>query len=331
LTLTALSDQTMSSALHRAAARATLAPSIHNTQPWRFVVRAGQLDVYADRSSAVPVIDPTGRQLTISCGAAIFGARVSLAASNVEAVTMLLPDPTEPDLLASIVVIGAMPESDPDALRLDAAAEVRHSNRRQFDATPVPDAVVDRLTHAAEIEGAWLAPVRDLADRVAVAVLSQRADARQNTDPAYRAELREWTSVEPGRDDGIPAAAIPHTTGAAHDDVPIRDFDTRGAGELPPETRSRLDQTMGVLGTSGDDERNWLIAGQALGRILLELTTDGYVATILSQVAEEPDTRQQLRQDLRLDGQVALLLRIGVAAPATPTPRRPLDQVVTDA
>ncbi|MCW2527307.1 MAG: hypothetical protein JWM76_2167, partial [Pseudonocardiales bacterium] len=90
-TLTPLSDEAMSAALHRAAARATLAPSIHNTQPWRFVVRAGQLDVYADRSTAVPIIDPAGRQLAISCGAAIFGARVSLAASNIEAVTMLLP------------------------------------------------------------------------------------------------------------------------------------------------------------------------------------------------------------------------------------------------
>ncbi len=328
-------DQTIGSesteierALRYAAVRATLAPSIHNAQPWRFVVHPRGLDLYAARSRSTPVIDPTGRQLAIGCGAALFGARAAVAAAQLDAVTVLLPDPAQPDLLASITVIGAAQRLDEAAVRLDAVAQDRHSNRRQFAAEPVAEAVLDVLTHAAQIEGAWLQPIRGETDRAAVAVISQHADALQNADPAYRAELREWTTIDPDRRDGVPAAAVPHVTGASRDDVPIRDFDTQGAGGLPGDTHSGADQTLVVLGTGGDGLRDWLLAGQALGRVLLELTDAGLVSSILSQVVENPGTRQQLRSDLRLSGHPQLLLRIGTAEPTPQTPRLPLSDVV---
>ncbi len=328
-TFRVLAPDVVKSALVDAASRATLAPSIHNTQPWRFVVRSGRLDLYADPQRSVPVIDPSGRQRAISCGAALFGARVALAAAQFDVVTTLLPDPATPDLLASIAAVGVPDSADALALRLNAAADARHSNRRQFDPGPIPRDILEALTHAADIEGAWLQPVRDLDDRVTVATLSQRAQAMQNADPAYHAELQAWTGNEADRGDGVPAAVIPHTTGAAHDDIPIRDFDTRGDGELPAETRSRLDQTLLVLGTAGDALRDWLVAGQALDRVLLELTSAGFVASILSQVAEVSSTREQLRHELRLSGHPHLLLRVGVAAPTSATPRRPLTDVIT--
>ncbi|MEJ7705138.1 MAG: hypothetical protein WKF47_16485 [Geodermatophilaceae bacterium] len=102
-----------------------------------------------------------------------------------------------------------------------------------------------------------------------------------------------------------------------------------GAGALPTETRSSLTRTMFVLGADGDDMRSWLIAGQALGRVLLELTSAGFVSSILSQVVEVPKTRDQLHHELRLAGQPQLLLRVGVAEPTPASPRRPLDDVIT--
>jgi hypothetical protein len=327
----ALAPDVVEKALFHAAAQATLAPSIHNSQPWRFVVRPGGLDLYADRTRTAPVVDPHGRQLAISCGAALFTARVALAAAQFDVVTSLLTEPAEPDLLASISVVGVAPSLDEMARRLDAATERRHSNRRQFGPELIPDDVRDVVTHAAEVEGAWLQPVRDLDDRVSLATLTQHAEALQAADAAYRYELRTWTAGDPNRDDGIPASAIPSATGPAHDDIPIRDFDTHGIGVLPAETRSRLTQSMFVLGTAGDQLRDWLVAGQALGRVLLELTSAGWVASILSQVVELPITREQLRTQLRLTGNVQLLLRAGVAEPTPSTPRRPLDDAITTA
>lgn len=315
-------------ALRNAASRAVLAPSIHNSQPWRFVVRPDALDLYADPPRTTPVIDPSGRQMAIGCGAALFGARAAIAADQLDAVTTLLPDPAQPNLLASISIVGMAPALDRDALRLDAVAEARHSNRRQFAAESVTDDVLDVLSHAAQVEGAWLQPIRSEADRVAVAVISQHADALQNADPAYRAELRQWVTSDSHRPDGVPAAAVPSVTGASHDDVPIRNFDTAGDGALPAHDQSSGHQTMVVLGTAGDEMRDWLIAGQALGRVLLELTDAGLVASIMSQVAESPGTRQQLRSDLRLSGHPHLMLRIGSAESAAPTPRRPMSEVL---
>jgi hypothetical protein len=316
-------------ALYAAAARATLAPSIHNSQPWRFVVQPDALELHADLRRRAGVIDPHGRQLTISCGAALFGARAALAAAGVEVTVTPTPDSGHPELLARLEVVGAGRPPDPDAQRLDAVAEQRHSNRRRFGPETVPAEQMERLESAAAAEGAWLHAVRDLDDRITVARLSQRADAQQNADPAYRAELRAWTSTDPERPDGVPAAVVPRVTGAAHDDVPIRDFDTRGSGELPTETRSSLNQTLVVLGADCDGPRDWLAVGQALDRVLLELTAAGFVASVLSQVSEIPSIRQQLRDGLRLSGYPCLLLRAGKADPTPATPRRPLADVIS--
>lgn len=321
-------------ALYRAAARATLAPSIHNTQPWRFVVAPDRLELHADAGRAVPVIDPDGRQLAISCGAALLGARLSLAAAGVDVRVELLPDEqAAPDLLAVLVPTGADAEPDTTARRLDAAARSRRSNRREFGPEQLPESVIDALGRAAHTEGAAVQFVSDLDDRVAIATLAQRAGATQDEDPAYHQELRTWTTDDPARTDGVPGVAVPHLTNrigdGSHDDVPIREFDTTGSGQLPSQTRSSLHQTMFVLTTPSDHRRDWLVAGQALYRVLLELTDTGYVASIFSQICEVPATRQELRRRLRLSANPQLMLRAGTAPPTAPTPRRPLAEAIS--
>ena len=214
-----VSDQ-VQSLLFRAAARATLAPSIHNTQPWRFVIDH-QLELYSDPSRAVPVIDPEGRQRTISCGAALYGARIALSGAAAATELEILPDATrEPELMARLTVTGLTEPADLEARRLDAAARSRRSNRRRFGDEHVPPDVVDRLQHAAQAEGALLQPVTDPDDRLRLAPLLQHADAEQSADPAYRTELRAWTSDDPSRLDGVPAEAVPHVIGrhATRDD-----------------------------------------------------------------------------------------------------------------
>ena len=80
--------------------------------------------------------------------------------------------------------------------------------------------------------------IRDPDQRLAVATLSQHADDIENLNPAYRAELRAWTTDDPLRGDGVPNIAVPHVDGSAEDEVPIRDYDTRGTGALPVLTHS---------------------------------------------------------------------------------------------
>ena len=328
--MTTIMSTQVTSALRRAAVRATLAPSVHNTQPWRFDLRRTELDIVADQSRQLSVLDPTGRQLTISLGCALFNARVALAAGNVAPYIERFPDPANPALAARIQVEHLAGGVVDPISGYDSLLEHRQTNRRRFTDEHVPGEVVDALVTAAEAEGAVLLPIRTEDDRLTVARLSQKADEIQLLDPAYRAELRAWTSADPGRRDGVPASAVPHVDGTAQDDVPIRDFDTSGDGWLPPETHSSRQQCLLLLGTARDDANSWLRAGEALEHVLLEVTRRGFAASPLTQVVEVGWTRAALREALRLNWQPHVLLRVGRAPVTAASRRRRLVEVLTE-
>ncbi len=328
--MTSVMNTAATRALRRAVIRATLAPSVHNTQPWRFVLDGDALEIHMDPSRQLRVLDPRGRQMTLSCGCALFNARVALAASGCPVTVERFPDPASPDLFARIVAASGAAPADPALAVLDPSIDTRRMNRREFSDEPVPDSLVEVVIGAARTEGARAMALVRPEDRLVAARLSQLADLIENADPAYRAELRAWTSDDPRRTDGVPASAVPHVDGGAEDDLPIRDFDTHGMGWLPTRTRSSLNQFLLLLGTMTDDRMAWLRAGEALERILLEVTGQGYVASPLTQMIEVPKTNALLRQELRLEMTPHVLLRLG-RAPATPaTRRRRLVDVFTD-
>jgi hypothetical protein len=308
-------------ALRTAAHQASLAPSIHNTQPWRFALGAETLEIHADRTRRLRVLDPHGRQLTLSCGCALFNARVALAAAGYAASVARLPDPADPDLLARIGIDLCRPPGH-RLVRLDPMIETRQTNRRAFTDEHVPDEVVELLVDAARREEVTALPVVREEDRMALARLSQLAEREELVDPAYRAELRAWTSTDPDRLDGVPASAVPHVDAGAQDDLPIRDFDTHGAGGLPTETRSSVKQCLLLLCTDEDTPASWLRAGEALERVLLEITRHGYAVSPFTQVIEVAYTNALLRSELRLAGYPHILLRIGHAPPTPRTRRR---------
>ena len=317
-------------ALRRAAVRATLAPSVHNTQPWRFHLKRDALDIYADRTRQLHVLDPTGRQLIISCGCALFNARVSLAADNVRVSLERYPVEARSDLLATLTYVPGESEEVPDVTRLERVIELRQTNRRRFADDEVPADVLEQLEAAATAEGAELIVVRDPEQRITVASLSQHADEIENLNPAYRAELRAWTSADPGRRDGVPATVVPHVDGTSGDEVPIRDFDSHGQGFLPTNTQSSRNQCLVLLGTAGDNPADWLRAGEALERVLLEITRLGYAVSPLTQITEVPSARAQLRAELGLRMFPHVLLRIGRAATTPSSRRRRLVEVIVE-
>lgn len=327
--MTTSTQATLAGALRRAAVRATRAPSVHNTQPWRFNLTPDALEIRADPSRQLRVLDPRGRQLMLSCGCALFNARVALAAAGWGIQVERFPDSASPDLLARIVIDGPV-DRDDDLAVLDPAIDVRQTNRRRFSEEVVPADVVAALVDAANREGAEVVAIQRPEDRLAAARLSQLADQIENADPAYRAELRAWTSDDPGRNDGVPAFAVPHVNGGAQDDLPIRDFDTRGTGSLPALTRSSLNQCMLLLGALEDTWMAWLRSGEALERMLLEVAARGYTASPLTQVIEVARTNELLRHELRLLMHPHVLVRVGRASATPRTRRRRLVDVITE-
>jgi hypothetical protein len=313
------------SALEYAVDRGRLAPSVHNTQPWTFLLFPDRLELRADRSRQLAVLDPSGRELVQSVGAALLNVRAALAARSFAVTVERLPAADEPDLLAVIRPCAGIP--DAALARLDRVAHRRHTNRRPFSAGTVPEGVLAGLVDVVAMEDTLLVPVRGQEQRRLVAELTQEADHKQNADPAYLAELRHWTNRRPAEGDGVAADAVPFTAGKHADPVPLRDFDTRGAGALPSRTGSGTDETLLLLATGQDDADAWLRSGEALERLLLELTRLDWVAGPVTQSLELPSTRARLR-GLTGSAYPQMLLRVGLASPTGPSASRPRRGVV---
>jgi hypothetical protein len=184
---------------------AILAPSSHNTQPWRFIINGDELLVCADRTRSLANIDPFDRELIISCGAALLNLRVALAYFGVPVEITTFPQSSDPDIVARIV----FPASGPmlkDLAALFGAITQRATNRGPFTEEEVPPSVVERLKSAAKSEGVDVAFAQELSQREHLARLIAKADRRQFDEPRFRRELASW--IHPSRsDDGMPAAS----------------------------------------------------------------------------------------------------------------------------
>jgi hypothetical protein len=320
-------------------AAATRAPSIHNTQPWRFTASAERLEVRLDRDRALPVLDPSGRQQVISCGIAVEFAVVALAAAGSAAEVDLLPDPADPDHLATVRLTGSH-EASADDRALAEAIDRRHTVRAPFQARAVPGDLIDALQAEAARFGTWCKPITRSEEEVATVFLISRAEEIEQGDPAYVAELQSWLRTDPTAVDGVPVEAVP--SGDPHarpSNWLIRDFvvGQRDAADFlaggdpdapPPEVER---PTVVLMGTGADDRESWLRAGQALGRVLLRATAAGVAASPLTQALDWPATRTRLQARLSLVGYPQFLLRMGYP-PEGPagavSGRRPVGEVL---
>ena len=333
-----MGQTSLTSALRHAAVRAVLAPSVHNTQPWRLVLGPARLEVHADWSRWLPALDGHGRQLLLSCGCALLNARCSLAAAGLPVRVDRFPDPLRPLLLATIVVLeesssahqeaeadpaahhdaDADPATDADLAGLDAAVEDRRTNRTRFDGEPPPAELLDRLVDVATHHGVELLPLTERQARSA-AQLSRVADKVADATPGYRHELRAWTEGNAGRRDGVSGDGVLRTRPRV---------DTHGMGWLPAFTGAGA---LLVLGTRHDSQAAWLQAGEALERVLLTVTAAGLAVSTLSQVVEVDETNNRLRRELGLTVHPQVLLRVGRARSVPSTRRRRLVDVLSEA
>lgn len=309
---------------------AVRAPSVHNTQPWLFEVDGDTIHVRADRRRQLPLADPLGRELLLSCGgAAVFG-RLAVRGLGLDCALVWSPTADDPDHVADLVVSSALPPTEGES-RLLAAVAVRHTDRSAFAPTPVAPALVEALSAAAEAEGAHLT-AEQRPDRVlALDVLVARADGLQRRDPALRAEQLGWVRPGPLPPEGLPVAALPdhgHERGSA---MTLRDFEPEDVpGPAPVEPPAPEHPLLVVLSTDGDGPQDWARCGGALARVLLTAAGAGLVANPQTQVLEVAGLRPRLVSELGLVGHPQMVLRVGhPAGTGSPhTGRRPVEDVL---
>jgi len=316
-------------ALHgQVVAAATRAPSVHNTQPWRFTSYDEGLDLWADPQRQLAVLDPDGRQLHLSCGAALQCAVVAARALGLDAQPRLLPDPSDPTHLARLRLATGAPPTEQDVAAATAIT-LRHTHRGAFDGPPLPAALLEELRLVAEDHGAWLRLLQDQDDLLALEVLLSRADDAEQADPAYRAEVAGWLREEPSAD-GIARAALPEDPERGSS-LRLRDF-TAGTG-APREGAAAGDPPIAehpdvmVLLSRDDSTLSWLLAGRALGAVLLRAAQDGVMAQPLGQVTDATVPRERLADALGLLAVPQLVLRLGHTSSAGQAGRRELADV----
>jgi nitroreductase len=308
-------------------AAASAAPSIHNTQPWRFVTTPTTIEVHADPARGLRVIDPSARALVISCGAAVLNMRVALAWFGRRSRIDWLPGPGVPTHLATVRVVGSHRTVAFDR-ELYSALHRRRSSRRPMTARPVPPALLGVLRQAAHQEGGALHVLTgDAAD--ALLAIARDADAELRRDPAYREELGVWTTADPARRDGVATTAFGSWPSPGQ--VPQRDFTVGGVVVARQVEAFENAPTLAVLSTRADSVVDWLRAGAALQRLLLVATIHRVRTGFLTQPLELPAFRDEVRTLIGPAQMPQLVLRLGYGPSPPRSKRRPVDEVLESA
>ncbi|MGH4011491.1 MAG: Acg family FMN-binding oxidoreductase [Pseudonocardiaceae bacterium] len=313
---------------------ASLAPSVHNSQPWRFRVLPHQIELHADLERRLPATDPEDRELRLSCGAAVLNLRLALQARGVRPLVTLLPsgDRAGIDETGALAVIryGGHAHRSPELARLLQAARARQTNRQPFFNMPVPTAHRSQLMRTVESERAWLYVLSSREQRAKLRQLVLDAHREQMATPAFTAELAAWTGREGGHRDGVPVTAGGPQP-QPQDEWVLRDF-TAGQGRVRVEGKDvESDTLLVVLCSFHEGPLAELQAGQALQHMLLTATSLGLSTSFLSQPIEVPPIRAKLRRALGTTLDPQAILRIGFGSPVPATPRRSVAELLMPA
>jgi hypothetical protein len=302
-------------------AAAGAAPSIHNTQPWRFRITDDAIELHGDPDRMLWVADPRGRALHLSCGSALFNLKLAIRTLGAKPMIWSIPDPLgQPTLLACVRLQQARPATSGEREMFEAIHQ-RHSSRAPFSSRPLPEPVEIDLERAAGAEFALLRMLNDR-DTALVLDLAAAADQALVTDFDHRVELGQWI----GTDDGVPAGALGYRP--ASEPAPVRDFGYASPTIVRPSLSYEPRPWLAVLSTARDEPGDWLRAGQALQRVLLTATVNGLATSLLYQPIERHDVEKQDDGWWPWPECPQIIVRFGYGPAGIESPRRTVDDIL---
>jgi nitroreductase len=320
--------QLLTAHAHYLIATAGRAASVHNSQPWRFRLAGDSVELWSDPGRKVGA-DAVGREMLISCGAALYGLRLGIRSLGYQPVVSLLPDHDQLRFLARVTVGKPTPMNALEH-RLLAAVPHRHTHRGPFEPGPLPAGLLAGLQDDALMEGAELALVTDGLPLERLTRLTAAAARRGDSDPAARASVEQWTrEADSAERDGIPASALvaEEASPAKPGRLQQRDFDL-GRGIVTQAAAGAPAAATAILLTHGDRRADWLHAGQALQRLLLHAASSWVFASLYTQPLENAITRDLIREQLSLPGHPQIVLQLGRAVTSHATPRRSTEELI---
>jgi hypothetical protein len=311
-------------------ASAVWAPSVHNTQPWKFKAEGDQISLHVDPARQLTVSDPDGREMLISCGAALFTARLALRSLGYIPDAAVLPDPAQPTLVARVSWRQRAPATGYEQ-QLMRQVRQRRTHRGGFDSLPLSPDLLTALRGSAARDGTTLRVMQEDGRQVLAATV-QAAEQALRLDSARVQELARWAPPPgSGRPDGVPATSYPARPEHTSPDYPGRDFAHGHGWGLPAFSTAPWPRSAGMVGlltTPDDQPLDWISAGHALQRILLMASSCGVAAALHSQPLEVPHLRADIRAVLCGGSYPQLVLRLGTITQIAASVRRAPEDVI---
>lgn len=305
--------------------RACRAPSLHNSQPWRWRWDGATLGLFVDADRILPGTDALNRQGVLACGGLLDHARVACAAAGWEVRIARFPEPPVRSHLATLSFTGRRDPFDIDLLSA-AAIDNRYSDRTPL-AAPEAWAELEPVLQSLCRRRDTAFHVVDEDHRAELDRLSRTTGQMRRHDPRYQSELVWWTGRGTHGDAGIPAARLPapEMSGQvpASRCFPPGSLGSAGAGDMRDEA------VIVALSSRDDTVESVLLCGEALSAVLLECTVAGLATCVLTHVTELPSARAKITE-LVGDRFPQLLVRVGrsLGPPPPRTPRRGPDEVL---
>ena len=317
---------------------AILAPSSHNSQPWIFKIpQKNRIELYVDRTRALPIEDPGDRLMTISCGAALCNLQLTLEYFGYNYETKLVPNGENDDLVAQIHInkkLETRNSIDGNLKKLFTSITKRRTNRSGYENKPIPDSIVSQIDKIVtnNTSDVWVHVVKDKLEKNTLADLIEKGEQTRWSNKKFRQELAPWIGSNRNTSmDGLPAHSV-GLNNALSFMIPffIRTFNLgkmEGAKNRKLVIRSPM---LLIIGTNSDNPKDWLNVGICLEYILLATISENIWCTFVNQPTEIPELRKHLAELIHQNNKYPqIMLRVGYSKKdVKPTPRRPLDQVL---
>ena len=307
------------------------APSVHNSQPWRWVAEVGPdkstVHLYVDRGRTVPATDHSGREAILSCGAVLDHLRIAMTAAQYQTTITRFPDPNDPSHLATLEFSPTDHVTEAQQNRARAMLQ-RRTDRLPFR-PPTQWHLFEPVLRSTFDEDVAMLDVLSDDQRPRLVEASELSEALRRDDPSYHVELDWWTSSF-ALAQGLPPSALLSVTERRRVEI-ARDFPIRSQQDRRSEIAADWSKIL-VLSTPDDTRADVLRCGEVLSTVLIECTMAGMATCPLTHLIESEQSRDIVSDLIGQRGQPQVLIRAGIAPPMeslpAPTPRRPLDSVL---
>jgi len=309
---------------------AIMAPSGHNTQPWKFSVKKDCIRIFPDFTRALPVVDPDNRELYISLGCALENLVIAAKHAGYDPEVTYF-QASEPDECLLVTLKHSNVTEDNNLFQ---AISRRHTNRREYNKQRIPSADLKKIESVPTEEGVTSMVLTEPGAIKEIIELVREGNMIQMNDDAFMDEITSWIRFSDSEAelhlDGLTSRAMGRSPAPGWlGRMFMRIFVGAKSQSKTDEKNIQSSSALMVVISVKNDKKSWIAVGRSFERIALTLTTSNIESAHLNQPCEVSELKNRLQQHLALgSAHPQLLLRIGYAEPLPRSPRRPYQQVL---